>query len=73
MAARSKFCAPMTGSKFGSSPTLRARRVLLPRLLDRIAGHIVPERPGRHYPRPNDTKTRDIGYGQKKRPSKLVA
>jgi hypothetical protein len=51
----------------------RARRVLLPRLLGRIAGHIAPERPGRHYPRPNDTKTRDIGHGQKKRPSKLVA
>jgi hypothetical protein len=44
-----------------------------PTQLDRIAGHAVPERPGRHYPRPNDTTTRDIGDGRKKRPSKLIA
>jgi hypothetical protein len=49
-----------------------ARHVLLPRLLKRIAGHVVPHRPGRHYPRPNDTRVRDVGYGQKKQPSKLI-
>jgi hypothetical protein len=32
----------------------RIRRVLLPRLLRRIAQHLVPLRPGRHYPRPSD-------------------
>jgi hypothetical protein len=32
----------------------RVRRVLLPRLLFRIAQHLVPLRPGRHYPRPAD-------------------
>ena len=32
----------------------RVRRVLLPRLLWRIAQHSVPLRPGRHYPRPAD-------------------
>jgi hypothetical protein len=32
----------------------RVRRVLLPRLLCRIAQHLVPLRPGRHYPRPAD-------------------
>ena len=29
---------------------------LLPRLLDRIASHLVPLRPGRHYPRTKDAK-----------------
>jgi hypothetical protein len=55
-----------------SSPT-RARRVLLPRLLARLAAHSVPDRPGRHYPRPHDTKTKDVGYGQTKKPSKLAS
>jgi hypothetical protein len=32
----------------------RLHRVLLPRLLWRIAQHLVPLRPGRHYPRPAD-------------------
>jgi hypothetical protein len=32
----------------------RVRRILLPRLLRRIAEHLVPLRPGRHYPRPAD-------------------
>jgi Transposase DDE domain len=30
------------------------RRVLLPRLLRRMAQHLVPLRPGRHFPRPAD-------------------
>jgi hypothetical protein len=34
--------------------TQRVRRILLPRLLRRIAQHLVPLRPGRHYPRPAD-------------------
>jgi Transposase DDE domain len=51
----------------------RVRDILLPRLLSRIASHRVPLRPGRHYPRPNDTKVKDLGYGRKKMPSKLIA
>lgn len=51
----------------------RVRDVLLPRLLERIADHHVPLRPGRHYPRPNDTKVKDNGYGKKRLPSKMVA
>ena len=47
--------------------------VLLPRLLDRIEAHHVPLRPGRHYPRPNDTKVINKGNGQKRVPSKMVA
>jgi len=39
------------------------RRVLLPRLLSRIAQHLVPLRPGRHYPRPAD-KYRKRKYRQ---------
>jgi hypothetical protein len=50
----------------------RVRNVLLPRLLRRIADYHVPLRPGRHYPRPNDTKVKDLGYGRKKQPTKLV-
>ena len=52
---------------------LRVREVLLPRLLERIADHHVPLRPGRHYPRPNDTKVKDNGHGKKRLPSKIVA
>jgi hypothetical protein len=47
-------------------------QVLLPRLLERIAEHEVPDRPGRSFPRPTDGKTRKIGYGQKKLPQKLT-
>jgi len=50
----------------------RVRTILLPRLLARIAGHRVPERLGRHYPRPNDTKTRNLGNGRRQLPSKLA-
>jgi DDE family transposase len=35
---------------------VRLRTVLLPRLLRRISEWRVPDRPGRHYLRPNDTK-----------------
>jgi hypothetical protein len=37
----------------------RVAEVLLPRLLERIAEHLVPLRPGRHYPRPKDSYTRN--------------
>jgi len=48
------------------------RRVLLPRLLARLASHTVPLRPGRHYPRPNDTQPKDRGHGRKQLSSKLT-
>jgi hypothetical protein len=51
----------------------RVHAILLPRLLHRIASHQVPLRPGRHYPRPKDTKVRNLGHGRKQLPSKLVA
>lgn len=46
-------------------------RYLLPKLLRDISSHIVPSRPGRHFPRPKDTQTKNKGYGQKQKPSKL--
>jgi hypothetical protein len=49
----------------------RVRKVLLPRLLERIAKHLVPLRPGRHFPRPHDMKTKNCGNGKRKRPHKL--
>jgi Transposase DDE domain len=56
--------------KAGERP---ARRVLLPRLLDQIGSHVVPFRPGRHYPRPHDTRVKDKGKGKEQLPSKLGA
>jgi hypothetical protein len=53
-----------------SSPS-RVRHVLLPRLLARIASHLVPLRPGRHYSRPNDTKPKNTGKGRICMPHKL--
>lgn len=49
----------------------RVRDVLMPRLLERIANHLVPSRPGRHFPRPHDRKTKNCGRGRKKRPHKI--
>jgi hypothetical protein len=49
----------------------RVRQVLLPRLLERIASHYVPLRPGRHYPRRGDTKVKRNGAGRRMLPSKL--
>lgn len=46
-------------------------RVLLPRLLSRIASHLVAFRPGRRYPRPHDGKIRNKGHGKVKRSHKL--
>lgn len=48
------------------------RRVLLPRLLERLAAHTVPLRPNRHYPRPKDTQPKDRGHGTKQLPAKLT-
>jgi hypothetical protein len=49
----------------------RVRQVLVPRLLARIASHVVRSRPGRHYPRPRDTKVKNKGKGKYQQPSKL--
>jgi hypothetical protein len=57
--------------KLVTSPMSWVRRVLILRLLARIASHLVPLRPGRHYSRPNDTKTKNIGKGRIRLPSKL--
>jgi len=48
-----------------------AAQVLVSRLLTRVAGHVVPLRPGRYYPRPNDTKIKNKGNGRYCLPSKL--
>jgi hypothetical protein len=50
----------------------RAAGVLVPQLLSRTASHRVPFRPGRHYPRPHDTKVKNKGKGKKQLPSKLT-
>lgn len=50
-----------------------AQQELLPRLLEQIGGHVVPFRPGRHYPRPHDTQVKDKGKGKKQLPSKVGA
>jgi Transposase DDE domain len=47
------------------------RRVLWPRLLQRIASHHVPLRPGRHFPRPRDTQPKAKGKKRYQKPSKL--
>ncbi len=49
----------------------RAAGELVPRLLSRMASHRVPFRPGRHYPRPHDTKVKNKGKGKKQLPSKV--
>ena len=50
----------------------RARNILLPRLLKRIAEHLVPLRPGRHYPRPKDTYARYRRHDNQKRRKNLA-
>jgi hypothetical protein len=54
-----------------TQPQKRVEETLLPRLLERIASHTVPSRPGRHYPRPNDTKAKDKDGGQKQASAKI--
>jgi hypothetical protein len=47
------------------------RRVLWPRLLQRIASHRVPLRPGRHYARPGDHQPKAKGKGRYQPANKL--
>jgi hypothetical protein len=47
--------------------------VLLPRLLDRIAEHQVPLRPGRHYPRKKKSKPNNPETNSRKTPAKRKA
>jgi Transposase DDE domain len=47
------------------------QQMLLATMLQKIAGHRVPLRPGRHYPRPNDFKRRRTGPGYKLTGAKL--
>lgn len=49
------------------------RDVLLPRLLDRIAEHRVPERPGRHYPRRKKSKQDNSNKNSHKKSTKRKA
>jgi hypothetical protein len=56
-----------------TSSAHHVRYLLLPRLLRRIASVLVPERPGRHYPRPGDTKPKNKGKGRKQLPAKVAA
>ena len=62
----------MRSSLLTSSPQW-VRDVLLPRLLDRIAEHQVPERPGRHYPRRKKSKKSDNKKKSHKKPTKPKA
>ena len=48
----------------------RLEEVLLPRLLERIAEHYVLLRPGRHYPRPKDTKAKNRRRKKRKQTKK---
>ena len=49
----------------------RVSQVLLPRLLTRIASHLVAFRPGRSFMRPGDGKYKDKGNGKLKPPHRL--
>lgn len=51
----------------------RVQLILLPLLLARITEHVVPDRPGRHYPRPGDSKSKNKGRGKYALPAKLSA
>lgn len=48
-----------------------AERTLRPRLVEEIGAHCVPFRPGRHYPRPQDTKPKTDRHGKKQPPHKV--
>ena len=54
-----------------TTPITHVARVLLPRLLARIAAHRVPFRPGRSYPRPRDGRIKNHGHGKTRPPNKL--
>lgn len=53
------------------SSSKRVQTVLLPRLLERVAKHWVPLRPGRHYARPQATKPKNKGKGRYQKSSTL--
>jgi hypothetical protein len=48
-----------------------AERALRPRLVELIGAHRVPFRPGRHYPRPDDTKPKAGKHGKEQPPHKV--
>jgi hypothetical protein len=48
-------------------------QVLLPRLRQKVACFVVPLRPGRHYPRPGDTKPKCKGRNRWQLPAKTRA
>jgi hypothetical protein len=54
-----------------AAPADHVARVLLPRLLARVASHRVPFRPGRSYARPRDGRIKNHGHGKTRRPHKL--
>ena len=54
------------------APQAFVRHVLLPRLLERIASHRVPYRPGRHFARPRDTQAKYKGKGRYQKASKVA-
>jgi hypothetical protein len=54
------------------SSSKRVQRVLHPRLLERLAKHRVPLRPGRHYARPQATKPKNKGNGRYQKSSTLA-
>lgn len=57
-------------SNFLTASPSWASEVLLPRLLDRIATHQVPVRPGRHYPRRKKSKACNAKKKPVKKPAK---
>ena len=44
---------------------------MIARMLLTIASNVVPDRPGRHYPRPNDRRPRRTGAGHAITPARL--
>lgn len=54
------------------APHAFVQRVLLPRLLERIARHRVAYRPGRHFARPRDTQAKDKGKGRYQKASRVA-
>lgn len=49
----------------------QAQRILWRRSVEQIGSHVIPFRPGRHYPRPHDTQVKNKGKGKRQLPSKL--
>jgi hypothetical protein len=63
----------LMGSALLTSSPQWVSRVLLPRLLDRIAEHQVPSRPGRHYARRKKSKPSNAKRKSKKKSAKRKA